>query len=87
MSDQVPTDINKQSASIFNGEGYAAAVCEHFYIWISPAGVSKAAHICQLCHCPDPDWLRHVVEVRLHDCKNGKNCLHCEYAEVDDPRK
>lgn len=67
-------------------QAQAQEICEHFYILVSPAGTSRSAHICQLCHQPDPQWLNHNISIKLTNCKNGKECLDCEFAEIDDPR-
>jgi hypothetical protein len=53
--------------------------CDHFWAWVSPAGTSRGARICQLCHSPDPDWLNHTVGV---DLGHGHPCLHCEFADI-----
>lgn len=40
----------------------AAVVCEHHWAWVSPAGTSNAARLCQICHAPDAAWLEEVAE-------------------------
>ena len=46
-----------------NDQPQGQEICDHFYIWISPAGTNKSARICGLCHDPDPEWLNTIVEV------------------------
>ena len=56
----------------------AAPECEHYWAWVSPAGTSRSARICQFCHQPDARWLSHTIEV---DLGHGDGCLDCEFAD------
>jgi hypothetical protein len=60
-------------------EAAATPACDHYWAWVSPAGTSKSARICQVCHSPDPEWLNHTIEVDLGDACPNPGCVHCEF--------
>jgi hypothetical protein len=72
-----------RSALRTTAERVGSPVCDHYWAWVSPAGTNRSARLCQSCHQPDPVWLNHTIEVRLRDCVNGKDCVHCEFADDD----
>lgn len=37
-----------------------AEACEHFWLWVSPAGARGSARLCTFCRQPDPDWLNEI---------------------------
>lgn len=38
------------------------APCEHSWAWVSPAGASGSARLCQSCHQPDASWLNEITD-------------------------
>lgn len=48
----------------------AANVCEHHYMWSSPAGSRYSARLCMGCYAPDPEWLN-----RLYAGENARQTL------------
>lgn len=40
----------------------AQEVCDHFWVWVSPAGSTRGAIICNHCHQPSADWLNSIYE-------------------------
>lgn len=45
-----------------SGQPQAAAICEHHYLWQSPAGTKHSARLCMGCGQPDPAWLDKVCD-------------------------
>lgn len=37
-----------------------ANICEHYYMWSSPAGSKHSARLCMGCSSPDPEWLNRM---------------------------
>lgn len=59
----------------------AVEVCEHYWMWQSPAGTRHAARLCMGCGSPNPEWLDEVY-AELPDVEDVAAAVHAAWMDT-----